>query len=75
MPLIILWAGQSPTAQDFFKALREEVAGYSTNSITRFIAGADHGSILGQPQYAQQGSDAILEVIDASRKHKPLTGS
>jgi hypothetical protein len=49
MPLIILWAGQSPTAQDFFKALREEVAGYSTNSITRFIAGADHGSILGQP--------------------------
>ncbi len=75
MPLMILWAGQSPTSQDYFKPLREAMTRYSTNSATRYIAGADHGSILGQPQYVQQVSDAILDVIDAARLNKPLVTS
>lgn len=73
MPLMVLWAGQSPTAQGYFKPLREAMTRYSTDSVTRFIAGADHGSILGQPQYAQQVSDALRDLLDAVRLNKPLT--
>lgn len=63
LPLTVLWASQSPTAQDYFRALREETAAYSSNSTTRMIESADHGSILGDANYAQQVSDAILDVI------------
>jgi hypothetical protein len=40
--------------------------------VTRVIEGANHGSILGNEQYAQQVSDAILGVIEAAHTGQPL---
>ena len=72
LPMAVLWAGESPTAQEYFRSLREETAAYSSNSVTRLIADATHGSILGNEQYAQQVSDAILDVMEAVRTGEPL---
>lgn len=72
LPMMVLWAGLSPTAQEYFRSFREETAAYSSNSVTRIIEGADHGSILGNEQYAQQVSDAIRDVMEAARAEKPL---
>jgi pimeloyl-ACP methyl ester carboxylesterase len=72
LPMAVLWASQSGTNQDSYAAYRAEVAGYSTNSVTRTIEGADHGSILGNEQYAQQVSDTILTVINAAQTDVPL---
>jgi pimeloyl-ACP methyl ester carboxylesterase len=76
LPLAILWAGEQPlnTAADLdlFEQIKLEMAAYSTNSVTRTVAGANHGSILGSEQYAQQVSDAILDVIEAAQTGEPL---
>jgi pimeloyl-ACP methyl ester carboxylesterase len=72
LPMAVLWGSESGTNQESYAAYRQEVAGYSTNSVTRTIEGADHGSILGNDQYAQQVSDAILAVINAARTGAPL---
>jgi hypothetical protein len=52
--------------------VRTTTAGYSSNSTTLTIDGADHGSILGNEQYARQVSDAILDVIEAAGTGEPL---
>lgn len=72
LPMAVLWASESGTNQASYAAYRAEVADYSTNSVTRTIKGADHGSILGNEQYAQQVSDAILAVIRAAQTDGPL---
>jgi pimeloyl-ACP methyl ester carboxylesterase len=73
LPVIVLWASESDTAQERLAAHREQLAHVSSNSVTRMIAGANHGSILGNEQYAQQVSEAIREVIEAARTGQPLT--
>lgn len=72
LPMAVLWAGLSPTVQDYFTSFRNEIATYSSNTATRVIEGADHGSILGNEQYAQQVSDAILDVIASAQTGEPL---
>lgn len=67
LPMAVLWASESGTNQASYAAYRQEVADYATNSVTRYVEGADHGSILGNAQYAQQVSDAILAVIKAAQ--------
>jgi pimeloyl-ACP methyl ester carboxylesterase len=74
-PLIVLWDERPHLSErdvEIFKEIREEIAGYSTNSVTRFIPGANHTSIQGNEQYAQQVSGAILEVVESVRTGKPL---
>ncbi|MFN8420656.1 MAG: alpha/beta hydrolase [Anaerolineae bacterium] len=73
LPLMILWAGQSPSAIAQFSTLRDEMAAYSTDSMTRTIEGADHLSLLGNDTYAQQVITAILEVVEAAKTNTPLT--
>jgi pimeloyl-ACP methyl ester carboxylesterase len=72
LPMAVLWASESDINQERLSALREETAAYSSNSVTRYIEGANHGSILGNEQYAQQVSDAILRVVEAARTGQPL---
>jgi pimeloyl-ACP methyl ester carboxylesterase len=72
LPVIILWASESPSLQDRFAADRDEIATYSSNSVTRTVEGADHGTILGRDEYAQQVSAAILDVIAAAQSGEPL---
>ncbi len=76
LPMVVLWAteGLNFSAADLehLHKLQQEIATYSTNSITRLIEGADHGTILGKEQYAQRVTDAIHDVIEAGRTGKPL---
>ncbi|HTP09717.1 MAG TPA: alpha/beta hydrolase [Anaerolineae bacterium] len=76
LPLAVLWAPETWKGQDTFlpelPAARAEISAYSTNSVTRSIDGADHASILGNEQYAQQVSDAIRDVMEAARTHQPI---
>ncbi len=75
-PLIVLWAEHPElTAADDrakLKTIWSQVAVHSANSVTRVIAGADHGSIQGNEQYATQISTAIREVIESARSGQPL---
>jgi hypothetical protein len=74
--MAVLWAPESWKSQDAYltelPAARAEISTYSSNSVTRTVEGADHVSILGNEAYAQQVSDAILDVIEAARTGQPL---
>jgi pimeloyl-ACP methyl ester carboxylesterase len=70
LPLAVLWASESYATYD--RAAVNKVATYSSNSVTRVIEGANHGSILGNEQHAQQVSDAILDVLEAAQTGQPL---
>jgi pimeloyl-ACP methyl ester carboxylesterase len=72
LPMIVLWASESDTAGERLAAHRERLAAVSSNSVTRMIERANHGSILGNEQYAQQVSDAILDVVEAAQTGQPL---
>jgi pimeloyl-ACP methyl ester carboxylesterase len=70
LPVAVLWASESYASYDMDAML--EVAAYSTNSVVRVIDNANHGSIVGTEQYAQQVTDAILDVIEAAETGEPL---
>ena len=76
LPMAVLWAPESWRNQDVYltelPAARAEISTYSSNSVTRSIEGADHVSILGNETYAQQVTDAILDVIEAAQIGRPL---
>jgi hypothetical protein len=83
LPMAVLWASQTIDGfdvidahaqgpQERYSTLREGISAYSSNSVTRIIEGANHSSILGNEEYAQQVSDAIREVIDAAQTGQPL---
>lgn len=78
MPMAVLWASNpaaifaSDEAREAYHATQEGFAAYSTNSVIRYVEGADHGSILGNEQYAQQVSDAVLDVIESAQTGEPL---
>jgi hypothetical protein len=75
--LIVLWAtvlprALTPAEAQTLAGLRQEVAGYSSNSLTHSVEGASHGSIIGNERYAAEVSAAIREVIRSARSGQPL---
>lgn len=76
LPVAIVWAGEQPltAAADLqlFAQIKRDMAAYSTNSLSRDIEGANHGSILGTEQYAQQVTQAVLDVIASAQSGEPL---
>lgn len=76
LPLVILWAAHpeitAPEDRTKLEAIWKSVPIVSSNSSTRVIDGANHGSIIGDEQYAQQVSEAVIEVITAAQTGKPL---
>jgi pimeloyl-ACP methyl ester carboxylesterase len=75
MPMAVIWASLTYALNEANPTLRpftEELSTYSSNTVTRIVEGADHGSILGNEQYAQQVSDVILNVIVAAQTGEPL---
>ena len=68
LPMVVLWAPEGlnipPANREAYRELQAEISTYSSNTVTHSIEGADHGSILGNEQYAQQVSDAILHMIE-----------
>jgi pimeloyl-ACP methyl ester carboxylesterase len=66
LPLMILWADHpalSISDEARYVGFQDAVAGYSSTSEVRYVTGSDHGSIIGNQQYAQQVSAAIRDVI------------
>jgi hypothetical protein len=72
LPVLVLWAGSPSDTHVVKRALRDELATLSTNTLTLFVEGAGHASILGNELYAQQVSDAILKVIEVAQRGKLL---
>ena len=76
LPMVVLWASESNALYESTstgREFRDEVPTYSSNSLSRIIEGADHGTILGNEQYAHQVTDATLDVIRAAQTGEPLT--
>lgn len=73
LPLAILWAGAGPMGGDHLAGMRTNYESFSTNKTVRLIEGANHGSILGNEAYAQQVTEAILDVIAAAETGRRLT--
>ena len=79
-PLIVLWATilprqLTPDEKVRLASLQREVASLSSNSATRYVAGSDHGSIIGSEQYSRQVTTAILDVIRAAQTGGRLAGA
>ena len=76
LPMAVMWASEGWASTDAqignAPAARAEIATYSSNSVPRLIEGADHLSILGNEQYAQEVTDAILDVIEAAETGEPM---
>jgi pimeloyl-ACP methyl ester carboxylesterase len=76
LPMIVLWGTEglnfSTADLEHLHDLQREIATYSTNSVSRNVEGADHGTILGKAQYAAQVSDAVLDVIEVARSGEKL---
>lgn len=77
LPLMIVWATEhrpmSASDAALIAGYQEAITEFSSNSVTRYVEGSDHGSILGSEPYAQQVTDAILDVIEAAQTGEPLT--
>lgn len=74
LPTVVVWASETKTMMETVPALRDphnEMSTYSSNSTTLVVEGANHGSILGSELYAQQVSDAILDVIQGGEPNVP----
>jgi pimeloyl-ACP methyl ester carboxylesterase len=75
LPMVILWASESNALYESTstgREFRDELATYSSNSLSRIIEGTNHATILGNEQYAQQVTDAILDVMNAAQTGEPL---
>ena len=76
LPVVVLWAGHpeltAPEDRALLKAIHDSVPAFSTNTVVRVLDRADHGSIQGNDQNAQQVSNAIREVIESARSGRPL---
>jgi pimeloyl-ACP methyl ester carboxylesterase len=70
LPVAVLWSAASDATYN--RDSMDEVAAYSSNSVVRVIEGSNHFSILGTEEYAQQVSDAVLDVIEAAQTGEPL---
>jgi pimeloyl-ACP methyl ester carboxylesterase len=64
LPLAVVLADND--APEHWQALQAEHADLSTSGTLRTIHGADHLSIVSDPEHAMGVVDAILEVLDAS---------
>ncbi|MBX3081516.1 MAG: alpha/beta fold hydrolase [Anaerolineae bacterium] len=72
IPLIVIRAPQPADAAEWTKRY-DQLADLSTNGAVRVVEGANHGTIVSEPQYAAQVSQAVLDVIEASRTGRSLT--
>jgi pimeloyl-ACP methyl ester carboxylesterase len=77
LPLMILWATEhrpmSASDTELIASYQQAITEFSSNSVTRYIEGSDHGTIIGSEDYAQQVTEAILDVIEAVETGEPLT--
>ena len=71
-PLIVLTAGSGHDAATW-SAAQTRMAGLSTNSVHRIIAGATHEDLITDQEDAAATTQAILDVVSAVRSKGALT--
>ncbi len=71
-PLIVLTAGRGHDAA--WTTAQKRLAGLSTNSAHRVIAGATHGGMVADKQHAAATAQAIVDVVTSVRHPGPLGG-
>ncbi len=76
LPVIVMWASYpdviAPDERAYLESVWHSVPEFSSDSLVLSVEGSNHGSIIGNEPYAQQVSDAILDVIDAARTGEAL---
>jgi pimeloyl-ACP methyl ester carboxylesterase len=76
LPVIVMWASYpdltAPEERAYLESVWASVPEFSSNSRIMTVEGSNHGSILGNEQYAQQVIEAILDVIEAAQTGEPL---
>ena len=70
-PLVVLTAGRG--TRPGWTASQDALATLSTNTLHRVVAGATHGSLLGDEQDAAETARGILDAVAAVRSGTPLT--
>lgn len=69
LPLVVIWASATSDvvlteeAKRIYFGAKDEIKTYSENSVERTIQGANHGSIIGNENYAKQVVQAIKDVM------------
>ncbi|MBI1277588.1 MAG: alpha/beta fold hydrolase [Anaerolineaceae bacterium] len=76
LPLVVLWAGHpeltAPEDRAKLEAIWTLVPVSSSNSATRIVDGSDHGSIIGNMDYAAQVTQAVHDVLESIRSDQPV---
>lgn len=72
-PLYVLTAGSGH--DQTWMADQDKLTTLSTNSVHRVVNGSTHQGLLREKQYADQTSQAVLDVVTAVRHHQRLTAS
>jgi pimeloyl-ACP methyl ester carboxylesterase len=73
IPLIVVSATTpDDETRRVWTEINGEFAGLSTNSIHRVMQGATHSGLLWKSEHAQATTDAIKQVIEATRTRQPL---
>jgi pimeloyl-ACP methyl ester carboxylesterase len=71
LPVVVMWASHpeitAPEDRTLLEGIWALMPILSSNSVIRIVDGANHGSIIGNEQYAQQVTDATLDVIHAAQ--------
>jgi pimeloyl-ACP methyl ester carboxylesterase len=71
LPLIVLTQGDE-SASESWKALQQELAELSTDSLHITVDGATHASLAFDPQHAQAVSSAVVKVVNVVRTGERL---
>jgi pimeloyl-ACP methyl ester carboxylesterase len=71
-PLYVLTAGANAPRRVSWRALQNEIAALSSDSVHRIEPGATHGSLIADSTHAETVVRAIHDVVDAIRSHKTL---
>ncbi len=76
LPVIVMWASYpdvtAPQERAYLESVWASVPEFSSNSRVLTAEGSNHGSIIGNEQYARQVTDAILAVSEAAETGEPL---
>jgi pimeloyl-ACP methyl ester carboxylesterase len=73
-PLVVVLGGQGDGSVPELRDLFADQAKLSTNSRTQFVDGATHAGLVDNRSYAPQTAAGILDVVQAVRSRRPLTG-
>jgi pimeloyl-ACP methyl ester carboxylesterase len=71
-PLVVVLGSQGDGGRAELRALFEQQAALSSNSMIQMVDGADHITLVQQQEYGVQVARAILEVLEAVRTNQPL---